>query len=114
MTRNITHWINGKPWEGAHSSATAQYAVAPEVADAYTHAAVADEYAHATGDEYAPSAAEHYAQRYGEVFDPSTGRVSATVAFASPADVGEAVASAAAAFPGWRETSLAKRATVLF
>jgi malonate-semialdehyde dehydrogenase (acetylating) / methylmalonate-semialdehyde dehydrogenase len=71
MTRTITHWINGKPWESA-----------PE--------------------------------RGGQVFDPATGRVSATVAFASPADVDEAVRGAAAAFPGWRDTSLAKRTSILF
>jgi malonate-semialdehyde dehydrogenase (acetylating) / methylmalonate-semialdehyde dehydrogenase len=69
--RQITHWINGKPWESA-------------------------------------------AERSGEVFDPATGRVSATVAFASPADVDGAVTSAAAAFPGWRDTSLAKRTSILF
>jgi malonate-semialdehyde dehydrogenase (acetylating) / methylmalonate-semialdehyde dehydrogenase len=59
-------------------------------------------------------AAADQAQRYGEVFDPSTGRVAATVAFAAPADVDAAVAAAAAAFPGWREASLARRTTVLF
>ncbi len=60
------------------------------------------------------AAADQAAQRYGEVFDPSTGRVAASVAFASPADVDVAVAAAAAAVPGWRDASLTKRTTVLF
>ncbi|MGH8867893.1 MAG: CoA-acylating methylmalonate-semialdehyde dehydrogenase [Actinomycetes bacterium] len=52
--------------------------------------------------------------RYGEVTDPATGQVTGQVAFADEADVGAAVASARAAFAGWRTTSLAKRARVLF
>ena len=53
-------------------------------------------------------------ERLGDVYDPATGRVSGTVALASPADVVAAVASAQAAFDGWRATSLAKRTSVLF
>ncbi|WP_219415642.1 CoA-acylating methylmalonate-semialdehyde dehydrogenase [Pseudonocardia nigra] len=49
-----------------------------------------------------------------DVFDPATGAVTRTVALASPADVGAAVASASAALPGWRDTSLARRTQVLF
>jgi malonate-semialdehyde dehydrogenase (acetylating)/methylmalonate-semialdehyde dehydrogenase len=52
--------------------------------------------------------------RQGEVFDPATGQVSAAVAFAAPEDVDAAVAAAKAAFPGWRDTSLTRRAQVLF
>jgi malonate-semialdehyde dehydrogenase (acetylating) / methylmalonate-semialdehyde dehydrogenase len=52
--------------------------------------------------------------RVGELFDPSTGQVSGTVRLASEADVDAAVAVAVAAFPAWRDTSLVKRAGVLF
>jgi malonate-semialdehyde dehydrogenase (acetylating) / methylmalonate-semialdehyde dehydrogenase len=52
--------------------------------------------------------------RSGEVFDPATGEVARRVAYASAEDVDAAVASARAAFPAWRDTSLAKRTQVLF
>jgi len=54
------------------------------------------------------------AERSGEVFDPATGEVTTTVDFASAATLGEAVAAAKAAFPGWRDTSLTKRTQILF
>ncbi|ROO83448.1 methylmalonate-semialdehyde dehydrogenase [acylating] [Actinocorallia herbida] len=54
------------------------------------------------------------AERSGDIFNPATGAVTGTVDFASAADVAEAVASAKAAFPGWRDTSLAQRAKILF
>ncbi|RKT56017.1 CoA-acylating methylmalonate-semialdehyde dehydrogenase [Saccharothrix australiensis] len=54
------------------------------------------------------------AERGGDVYDPATGRVSARVDFASASTVDEAVAVAREAFAGWREASLARRATVLF
>ncbi|WP_028924721.1 CoA-acylating methylmalonate-semialdehyde dehydrogenase [Pseudonocardia acaciae] len=54
------------------------------------------------------------AERSGEVSDPATGAVAASVDFADEATVDQAVASARAAFPGWRDTSLAKRVNVLF
>ena len=53
------------------------------------------------------------AQR-GDIYNPATGQVSGTVDFASAAEVGAAVAAAAGALPGWRETSLTKRANVMF
>ncbi|WP_433326632.1 CoA-acylating methylmalonate-semialdehyde dehydrogenase [Spirillospora sp. CA-294931] len=52
--------------------------------------------------------------RYGEVYDPATGRVGATVGLASPDEVDQAVAAARAAFPAWRDASLTQRARVLF
>ncbi|MCK2217093.1 CoA-acylating methylmalonate-semialdehyde dehydrogenase [Actinomadura sp. ATCC 31491] len=52
--------------------------------------------------------------RSAELYDPATGEVAGHVALASPADVDAAVAAAAAAFPAWRDTSLVKRARVLF
>ena len=54
------------------------------------------------------------AQRHGNIYDPATGQVTGTVDFASATVVGDAVAAAAKAFPGWRSFSLAKRANVLF
>jgi len=53
-------------------------------------------------------------ERSGEVFDPATGAVTGQVDFAAPAVVDEAVAAAAAAFPGWRDSSLAARSKVMF
>ncbi|MFC4001305.1 CoA-acylating methylmalonate-semialdehyde dehydrogenase [Prauserella oleivorans] len=54
------------------------------------------------------------AQRTGEVFDPATGEVRARVDFAGAGQVAEAVAAASAAFPGWRDTSLAARTRIMF
>ena len=71
MTKHVTHWIDGRAWEGA-------------------------------------------AQRHGDIHDPATGAVTGTVDFASVSEVDAAVAAAAAAFPGWRAASIAKRTTVLF
>jgi malonate-semialdehyde dehydrogenase (acetylating)/methylmalonate-semialdehyde dehydrogenase len=53
-------------------------------------------------------------ERSADVFNPATGEVRGKVALASPADVDAAVASAKAALPAWRETSLAKRSRTLF
>jgi malonate-semialdehyde dehydrogenase (acetylating) / methylmalonate-semialdehyde dehydrogenase len=52
--------------------------------------------------------------RYGDVYDPARGAIQARVAFADERTVDRAVAAAAAAFPGWRDTPLGKRAEVLF
>jgi malonate-semialdehyde dehydrogenase (acetylating)/methylmalonate-semialdehyde dehydrogenase len=52
--------------------------------------------------------------RFGEVFDPALGTQSAQVAFAEAADIEAAVASAQAAFPAWKDTSIAKRNSILF
>jgi malonate-semialdehyde dehydrogenase (acetylating) / methylmalonate-semialdehyde dehydrogenase len=52
--------------------------------------------------------------RQGPVFNPALGDQTGVVDFASDAEVDAAVASARAAFAGWRGTSLAKRAEVLF
>ena len=71
MTARVTHWINGRLWEGT-------------------------------------------ADRAGDVFDPATGEVTKKVDFASRATLDEAVAAAKAAFPEWRDTSLTKRAQILF
>ncbi|MGY1691964.1 CoA-acylating methylmalonate-semialdehyde dehydrogenase [Geodermatophilus sp. SYSU D01105] len=52
--------------------------------------------------------------RTGEVTDSATGEVIGAVALASTEEVDAAVAAATAAFPGWRDASLAKRTAVLF
>lgn len=52
--------------------------------------------------------------RTQNVFNPSTGEVSAQVALASKKTVEEAIAAAEAAFPAWRNTPPAKRARIMF
>jgi malonate-semialdehyde dehydrogenase (acetylating) / methylmalonate-semialdehyde dehydrogenase len=52
--------------------------------------------------------------RTGSVFDPASGAQTHEVDFASAEEVGQAVAAAAEAFPGWRATSLSRRAEILF
>ncbi len=52
--------------------------------------------------------------RFGEVYDPALGAQAAQVSFAEQQDIEVAVASAQAAFPAWKDTSLAKRNTILF
>jgi malonate-semialdehyde dehydrogenase (acetylating)/methylmalonate-semialdehyde dehydrogenase len=52
--------------------------------------------------------------RAGDVFDPSTGAVAATVPLASADEVRAAVDAAAAAFPAWAATTPLNRARILF
>ena len=52
--------------------------------------------------------------RKGDVFNPATGQVTATVEFASTEQVGKVVDVATAAFNEWRHSSLTKRTQVLF
>jgi malonate-semialdehyde dehydrogenase (acetylating) / methylmalonate-semialdehyde dehydrogenase len=52
--------------------------------------------------------------RTGPVFDPATGERRHEVVLGSRADVESAIAAAKAAAPGWRTTSLTKRADVFF
>ena len=52
--------------------------------------------------------------RYGPVWNPATGAQQAQVALAEPADVDAAVAAARKAFDEWRDTSLIRRARVMF
>jgi malonate-semialdehyde dehydrogenase (acetylating)/methylmalonate-semialdehyde dehydrogenase len=53
-------------------------------------------------------------ERLGEVYNPATGDVTKQVAFAGAEIVDEAVSVAEKAFASWRETSVTKRAWVLF
>ena len=52
--------------------------------------------------------------RSGEIFNPATGKVSGSVAFADTATVDKAVDAAEKAFQDWRHSSLTKRTQVLF
>lgn len=52
--------------------------------------------------------------RFGDVFNPATGEISAKAPYANSNDIRQAVASAKAAFPGWAATPPAQRARVLF
>jgi malonate-semialdehyde dehydrogenase (acetylating)/methylmalonate-semialdehyde dehydrogenase len=52
--------------------------------------------------------------RTAEVYDPALGEVTKLVALANSADINAAIEVASAAFPGWAETSLARRQAVLF
>ena len=62
-----------------------------------------------SGDTY-----EGTSGRFSDVTNPATGEVTAQLALASSEDVNEVVAAALAAFPTWRDTSLAKRTQILF
>src|SRR5262245_34111373 len=57
--------------------------------------------------------AEPHSTRFGEVTNPSTGRVIRTVPFANADDVDDAVKAASAAWPDWRSTSALRRARIL-
>ena len=57
---------------------------------------------------------EGTAERTGDVFNPATGEVTGTVDFASAEVVGEVVAKASAAAKEWGQSSLTRRAQVLF
>lgn len=52
--------------------------------------------------------------RTQDVTNPATGKVTSRVALAAASEVTAAVAAAKSAFPAWRDTSLARRMTVLF
>ncbi|QHC71236.1 CoA-acylating methylmalonate-semialdehyde dehydrogenase [Rathayibacter sp. VKM Ac-2801] len=60
----------------------------------------------------APSASS--SGRTAPVYDPALGVATKEVALADSAEVDAAVASAKAAFPAWRDTSLAKRQQIVF
>jgi malonate-semialdehyde dehydrogenase (acetylating)/methylmalonate-semialdehyde dehydrogenase len=58
--------------------------------------------------------AEGQSGRMGDVFNPATGDVTAQVPLASADEVRAAIASSAAALPGWAATPPARRTQVLF
>jgi malonate-semialdehyde dehydrogenase (acetylating) / methylmalonate-semialdehyde dehydrogenase len=53
-------------------------------------------------------------RRTAPVFDPALGRVIRNVVLADAEDAAQAVAAAGAAFPEWRETSMARRQQIMF
>ncbi len=53
-------------------------------------------------------------ERFGDVFNPSTGEVQARVNLGSKSDVETAIAAAEKAFPEWSSTSVVKRSRVMF
>ena len=57
---------------------------------------------------------ESQSGRFGSVYDPALGVETKKLALSSAAELDSAVAAAKAAFPTWRDTSLAKRQQVLF
>jgi malonate-semialdehyde dehydrogenase (acetylating)/methylmalonate-semialdehyde dehydrogenase len=52
--------------------------------------------------------------RSGKVFNPAMGAPVAEVGFANETEIDAAVAAARAAFPGWKNTTLAKRQQIIF
>jgi malonate-semialdehyde dehydrogenase (acetylating) / methylmalonate-semialdehyde dehydrogenase len=52
--------------------------------------------------------------RTADVFDPALGVVTRTVSLANRVEINEAIASAKAAFPAWRDMSITKRQQILF
>ena len=54
------------------------------------------------------------AERYGEVFNPSSGKLIARVPFCTRAEVDAVIASAKAALPSWGNTPVVERARILF
>lgn len=52
--------------------------------------------------------------RFGDVFNPATGDIAAQVPLATADEVRQAIASSAAALPGWAKTPPARRAQVMF
>ncbi|WP_245938238.1 CoA-acylating methylmalonate-semialdehyde dehydrogenase [Williamsia limnetica] len=54
------------------------------------------------------------ADRFAPVTNPATGEVTGQVALADVADARAVIDAAREAFPAWRDTSLAKRTTILF
>ena len=52
--------------------------------------------------------------KFGDVFNPASGEISARVALADTAEVNKAVAAAAAAWPAWAATPPLRRARVMF
>lgn len=57
---------------------------------------------------------EHKSQKYGKVYNPSTGQVQAEVPLCGPAEVDQAVQAAAEALPAWAATPAVDRARTLF
>jgi malonate-semialdehyde dehydrogenase (acetylating) / methylmalonate-semialdehyde dehydrogenase len=60
------------------------------------------------------TASEGTGERHSQVTNPATGAVIARLPLATTDEMEAAIAQAKAAFPGWRDTSLARRTQILF
>src|SRR5262245_37861687 len=76
-----------------------------------------------TGEQDEPTRIDHWiagrrepgtSDRTGPVYNPSTGRQTGVVHFATVEEIDRAVGAARDAFPAWRALSLAKRAELMF
>ena len=74
-------------------------------------------------DEFSPRRLSHFVggkpyagdgRRWGDIFNPATGEVTAQVPLGGAGDVAAALAAASAALPGWADTTPLRRARVLF
>ena len=52
--------------------------------------------------------------RFGDVFDPALGEATKRVGFADSSEIAATIAAAKAAFPAWRDLSLARRQSIFF
>ncbi|MEE8625523.1 MAG: aldehyde dehydrogenase family protein, partial [Acidiferrobacterales bacterium] len=52
--------------------------------------------------------------RFGDIYNPATGEITAKVPFASADEVRQAIATATKAFPAWAATPPAQRVQILF
>ncbi|HZB28997.1 MAG TPA: CoA-acylating methylmalonate-semialdehyde dehydrogenase [Streptosporangiaceae bacterium] len=101
--KHVTHWIDGKPRAAGPRGQEGRPGQAGQ----------ADGAGEARPSEDSGGAADGAARR-GEIYDPATGELSGYVDFAAADDVAAAIAAAKAAFPAWRDASLARRTQVLF
>ncbi len=57
---------------------------------------------------------QSHSGRLGDVYDPALGEVTKQVGFANQAEIDQTIAAAKAAFPAWRDATLAKRQGIIF
>ena len=109
----IRHWIGGRAYPPSRRTGDG-VSPAPEPVGGLgaEEAGVARRSPHGTGDGFTP--APEPVERWGDVFDPATGRREARVAFATPELVDHAVKVATDAAAGWRNASLSVRTRVMF
>lgn len=67
-----------------------------------------------TIDHHIPGLTGGAGSRQGDVYNPNTGQVQATVAFATQAELDKAIANAQAAQPAWAATNPQRRSRVMF
>ena len=77
-------------------------------------ASAVKELTHFIGGKHVPGRDAKSGGRFGDVFNPTLGKLSAKAPLASKAEVEAAIADSQAAFPGWANTSPLTRARVMF